>query len=366
MASREQQVLALIRDDPMLPQQAIAAQLGISRSAVAGHIMNLTNKGLIRGRGYVLSDAPFVTAIGGANIDIHGKSHQSIRRNDSNPGSVHMSAGGVARNVAENLARLGIDGRLISAIGTDHHGQMLMRLSRDAGINMQYVHEIANAATSTYLSVLDDSGDMLVGINDMSIMDQLNAELLQTQQAMLKRSSLTILDCNLSDDALAWLTESLTNVPIFADTVSTIKAPRLEPYLHAIHTLKTSTIEVEALTGLEAGTQSQLRKIADKLHSEGVERVFVTRGKKGVFYSADNAQDVQVLSRARRRIHNAGGAGDAFLAGLAYAWLEDWSLKESTQFALAAADITLSHKATSSPALSLAAVNQLMETQRAY
>ncbi len=122
---------------------------------------------------------------------------------------------------------------------------------------------------------------------------------------------------------------------------------------------------MEALTGLEAGTESQLRKIADQLHSEGVERVFVTRGKQGVFYSTSSDQGLQKLNRKQRQIHNAGGAGDAFLAGLAYAWLQDWSLQESVQFALAAADITLSHKATSSPALSLAAVNQLMETQRA-
>ena len=313
----------------------------------------------------VLCDAQFVTAIGGANIDIHGKSHQSLRHSDSNPGSVHMSAGGVARNVAENLARLGIDCRLVSAVGNDHHGQMLMRLCRDAGINMQYVHEIASAATSTYLSVLDDSGEMLVGINDMSVIDQLSAELLQVQHAMLNQSSLAIVDCNLSADALAWLSKSLANVPFFADTVSTSKAPRIKPYLHAIHTLKTSTIEVEALTGLDARTQLQLQKIADQLHGEGVERLFVTRGEQGVFYSSNNAQGVQKLNRKQRQIHNAGGAGDAFLAGLAYAWLENWPLEESTQFALAAADITLSHRATSSPALSLAAVNQLLETQGA-
>ena len=120
MASREQQVLTLIREDPMTPQQAIAAKLGISRSAVAGHIMNLSNKGLIKGRGYVLSDAPFVSVIGGANIDIHGRSTQALRSNDSNPGDVHISAGGVARNIAENLARLGADTRLISAVGDDH------------------------------------------------------------------------------------------------------------------------------------------------------------------------------------------------------------------------------------------------------
>ena len=362
MPSREQQVLSIIREDPMLPQQDIAAQLGISRSAVAGHIMNLSNKGLIKGRGYVLSDSPFVAVIGGANIDIHGKSLQALRRNDSNPGTVHTSAGGVARNVAENLARLGVDCRLISAIGNDHHGQMLLQLSRDAGINMQYVHEIASAPTSTYLSVLDDSGDMQVAVADMSIIDQLDAKRLRPQQAMLQQSSLMILDCNIPDDALAWLSNTFADKTIFADTVSTSKALRLKPYLHSIHTLKTTAAEAEALTGLEALTQAQLRKLARHLHGKGVERVFITRGNQGVFYSAADAQGMQKPNRSKQEIKNAGGAGDAFLAGIAYAWLEDWPIDRAVRFALAAADITLSHPATSNPALSLAAVNHAMES----
>ncbi len=363
MPSREQQILSLIREDPMLSQQAIAVQLGISRSAVAGHIMNLTNKGLIKGRGYVLSDAPFVVVIGGANIAIHGKSLQALRAKDSNPGTVHTSAGGVARNIAENLARLGVDCRLISAIGNDHHGQMLMRLSRDAGIDMQYAHKIASTPTSTYLSVLDDSGDMQVAIADMGIIDQLTAERLRPQKAMLEQSSLLILDTNLPDDALAWLTGSFAGAAIFADSVSTAKALRLKPHLHSIHTLKTSTIEAEALTGCAARTQAQLRKLAGRLHDEGVERVFITRGDQGVFYSTGDAQGVANMKRSKREIRNAGGAGDAFLAGLAYAWLEDWPLNKTLRFALAAADITLSHPATSSPALSLAAVNRAVKAR---
>jgi len=327
--------------------------------------MTSRNKGLIKGRGHVLSNAPFITVIGGANVDIHGKSNRSLRPRDSNPGSVHTSAGGVARNVAENLARLGVDCRLISAVGNDHHGQMLLRLSREAGIDVQNVHVIASAATSTYLSVLDDKGDMQVAIADMSIIDRLSADSLKPQQEMLRQSALIVLDSNLPDDTLAWLTHSFAATPIFADTVSTTKALRLKPYLPSIHTLKTGTIEVEALTGLEARTQTQLLKVADRLHGNGVERVFITRGDQGVFYSSNDGQGMQKMKRNKREVHNAGGAGDAFLAGLAYAWLENYSLEESVRFALAAADITLSHPATSSPALSLAAVNQVMELQRA-
>jgi pseudouridine kinase len=361
MKSREQQILSLIRDNPMLPQQAIAAQLGISRSAVAGHIMNLTRKGAIKGRGYVLSDAPFVVVIGGANIDVHGKSNKALRRNDSNPGTVNIAAGGVARNIAENLALLGVDSRLVSAIGNDHHGQMLMRLCRAAGIDMQYVQEVDSVPTSTYLSVVDDSGDMHVAVADMSIIDHLGVERLQPHQVALGQASLIVLDTNLADDALAWLTNTFADKTIFVDTVSTSKALRIKPYLPFIHTLKLSMIEAEALSGSEARTQTQLRKIARQLHTEGVKRVFITRGNKGVFFSDGNAQGVQKLQRAKPEVRNTGGAGDAFLAGLAYAWLENWPIDDSVLFALAAADITLSHAATVSPALSLAAINRTVE-----
>jgi pseudouridine kinase len=365
MATREQQVLALIREDPMLPQQHIATQLGISRSAVAGHVMNLTNKGMIRGRGYVLSDVPFVTVIGGANIDIHGKSTKSLLAHDSNPGAVHSSAGGVARNIADNLARLGVDCRLISAIGKDHHGQMLMRLSREAGINMQYIHEFASASTSTYLSVLDESGDMQVAINDMSIIDRLSATQLEPQKAMLGRSALMIVDCNLPQDVLEWLTATFSSTPIFADTVSAAKASRIKPYLQSVHTLKASAIEIAALAGKEARTQTQLRTIAGELHSQGLKRLFVTRGEQGVFYSTPDEQGLEKPISENRDVSSTGGAGDAFLAGLAYSWLENSSLADSLRFALAAADITLSHPATNNPALSVKTVKSAMEHTRA-
>jgi pseudouridine kinase len=182
---------------------------------------------------------------------------------------------------------------------------------------------------------------------------------------MLAHASLLILDANLVDDAIAWLTGTFADKVIFADTVSTTKAPRLRPYLASIHTLKTSTIEVEALTGCQARTQAQLREVAGDLHAEGVERVFITRGAAGVFYSANDTHGNEKLKGPKREVLNAGGAGDAFLAGLAYAWLTDLPLDKTLSFALAAADITVSHPATINPALTLAAVNRAMEAQHA-
>jgi pseudouridine kinase len=313
----------------------------------------------------VVRDAAFVAVVGGANVDVHGRPAKPLRAGDSNPGTVHVSAGGVARNVAENLARLGIDCRLVSAIGDDHHGEMLLRLSREAGIDTRHVHTVANAATATYLSVLDESGDLEVAISDMRVLDELEAWHLEQCRPMLSASRLVVIDANLSDGALGWLTRELHDTPVFADTVSASKAPRLRPFLESIHTLKTSTIEVEALTGAPARTAEELQQVVRQLHAEGVDRVFVTRGRQGVFYGTAGAEGVVDYRGRERAVENAGGAGDAFLAGLVYAWLQCWPLGQSLEFALAIAELTLAHPSTCNPGVSLHAVGHILEARRA-
>ena len=178
MTERELEILALLKQDPLIAQQNLADQLGISRSAVAGHIMNLTNKGVIRGKGYILAESRYAVVIGGANMDILGRPLNSLQVGDSNPGSVTCSPGGVGRNIAENLARLGSQTRLISAIGKDTYGQMIMNQCQQAGIDMKGCLQLNDANTSTYLSVLDGDSDMHVAINDMAILERLSVEVL--------------------------------------------------------------------------------------------------------------------------------------------------------------------------------------------
>ena len=303
----------------------------------------------------------FVTVIGGANVDIFGRSFEALQERDSNPGKVHTSPGGVARNVAENLARLHVRCHLVTAVGNDQNGEMLLAQGSTVGIDMQGVQRIEELPTSTCVSVLDDHGDMQIAIADMRIMDSLGVDRLRSQEDMIAKSSLIILDANLPDDALAWLTDNFSEHTIFADTVSAAKAARLKPYLRSIHTLKTGTIEAEALTGLEAQTDGDVQKLAEWIHSHGVRRLFVTRGDHGVFYSTDRTRAVMAPHQNIPEIANTSGAGDAFLAGVAYSWLEQWSVEESVDFGLAAAQITVQSHATCSPAMSLAAIANRLE-----
>lgn len=360
MTRRERQILALIREDPMISQDDIAAALGVSRSAVAGHIMRLTNRGVIRGRGYVLGDGAFIVSVGGAMMDIHGKPSCRLMHHDSNPGSVYSSPGGVARNVAENLSRLGVDSRLISAIGDDIAGDDLMRSGRDAGIDMQHVVKFADSRTSAYISVLDENGEMQVAVNDMTVMDKLTPPALRSSLPILKASALVVADANLPEATLALLSSVVGNERLVVDTVSVAKSQKISACLHGIHTLKCTQAEAAALTGMKTRTENQLRILSDRLHEHGVARVFVTMGASGVFYSDGQQRGIRRPGRRRKSTMNSSGAGDAFLAGIAYSMLQRWALDKSVRFALSAANVTLNHQSSNNPALSVATVQRAM------
>lgn len=115
--------------------------------------------------GGVLMAEGYVLGIGAANMDVHGKSRVPIVMRDSNPGHLRTSAGGVTRNVLENLSRLGVRTKLVSAVGADLYGEMVLRSSAAAGIDISGVVTIPGAASSCYISVLDQKGDMLVAMS---------------------------------------------------------------------------------------------------------------------------------------------------------------------------------------------------------
>ncbi len=284
----------------------------------------------------------FVAVIGGANVDIHGESDAPLRLNDSNPGTVRITAGGVGRNVAENLARLGVDCRLVSAVGDDEHGRFLLRATKDAGVDVDLVHVSNTAPTSTYLSVIDAGGEMKVAISDMRIVEQLTPDRLRSHASMLGASSSIVIDTNLPAETLAWITGEFADKPIFVDTVSTAKAVRIREHLGAVHTLKANAIEAAALTDRETRTIPQLERAAEQLHAAGVTRVFLTRGSEGVFFSAGDEKGVMTSGAKETTVRNTTGAGDAFLAGLVCAQLDDRDVRDAVNIALARAREKLS------------------------
>lgn len=350
MTQRERQILNWIEADPMISQQELADRAGITRSSVAVHISNLMKKGCIAGKGYIVTRSPYVTVVGGMNMDIGGRPYKKLVAKDSNPGAVRMSPGGVGRNIAHNMSLLGLDVRLVTAFGDDVYAQKLAAVCGELGIDISQSPVIPGGHTSTYLFVNDESGDMQLAVSDMDIYDHLTPQALQSRRQLLDGSQVVVLDTNLPAETVAWVAENC-RAPIFADPVSTAKAEKLHPVLGRLHTLKPNRIEAELLSGVAISDDASLRRAADALLETGLHRVFISLGADGVF-AADRSGQVLHLPAPEGNIVSTTGCGDSFMAALAWAYLQGSDLERSARAGLAASTITMASADTINPAMS--------------
>ena len=183
--------------------------------------------------------------VGGANIDIGGFPLGRIAIQDSNPGRVRLSAGGVGRNIACNLARLGVDTQLVAPLGADAFAGFVLADCERAGVNTDLCFTFPGEASSSYLFIADAAGDMHLAINDMGICERMTPEALSGRLDALNAMDAVVLDANLPAETIAFLGKNL-RVPLLADAVSTAKAPRLLGALDRLWALKPNAIEAEA------------------------------------------------------------------------------------------------------------------------
>ena len=358
MTQRERQILSLIEANPMISQQSIADALQITRSSVAVHISNLLKQGYIAGKGYVLRHGTYAVVVGGVNVDIGGRSAGALVQADSNPGTVTVSLGGVGRNIAHNLSLMGTDVRMLTAFGQDLHGQKVASSCAELGIDVSHALRCADAATSTYLYIADPQGEIAVAISDMSICDRITPAYLAANLPLLQNAQVVVADANIPAESLAYLAQNC-HAPLFVDPVSTAKAAKLLPILSKIHTLKPNRLEAELLSGVKIISAADAEAAARALLEKGVHRVFISMGAEGVYAADENKQ--LWLQNLPGKMVNTTGCGDAFMAALVWAYLEDMDLQETALAGLAAGAIAMEYDATINPAMSADALRARMK-----
>lgn len=357
MTQRERQILQWIEQDPMISQEALAEKAGITRSSVAVHISNLMKKGYIVGKGYVLRTGTYAVVVGGVNMDIGGKSYNPLVPNDSNPGEVHMSLGGVGRNIAHNMALLGVETRLLTAFGDDLYAEKIAGSCGELGIDISGALKIPGASTSTYLYIAGPDGEMEMAVSDMDICKEITPEYLAGKMHVLNNAQLVVADTNIPQESLKFLAEHCS-VPIFIDPVSTAKAVKIKSILDKIHTLKPNKLEAELLSGVKINDTQDLEKAADILLDTGLRRVFISLGSDGVF-AADHKEKMIVPCKKVEPL-NMTGAGDAFMAGLVWAYLEGTDLKTTAIAASSAGAIAIEGEDTINPQMSVKRLQEMM------
>jgi pseudouridine kinase len=283
-----------------------------------------------------------IVCIGGSNVDMFLKPIKTLILEDSNPGDMHISYGGVGRNVAENLARLSIKPYFITILGQDEHGSNIYEFCRNIGIQIDPIYV---AKTPVYVAVLNHNHDMHVSISVMKDFDKLDQIEIEKRRSIIEMSNYLFIDTNMSEQTMKFIFNNFEK-PIFVDAISTSKARRLVPYLAKVFALKVNLKEALALTGLNEKETDEI-KIAQTILSLGVQHVFITLGASGAIYLTQD--DMKRSYFKPTQMVNASGAGDAFMAGVIYAFMNE---KEPLQYGVAAALITVKAEEAVSPSMS--------------
>ena len=309
------------------------------------------------------SAQPFVSVIGGLNIDLQGSSVNPLVFNDSNPGEIVMSAGGVGRNIAENISKLNINSKILSYVGNDALGDFVVNKSSLSGVDTSFIKKHSHLPTSQYLSVLDDNNDMLVSISDMRIIEEMTIQDIDKWNLTIEQSSAIVVDTNIPIPVIEYLTDKYNNIPLFLDPVSFAKTSKILKLIGRFHTVKPNRLETELISGVKITDNDSMLKAAKIIFDMGCKQIFITLGEDGVFYY-DGENFGQYLHKGVNMI-SANGAGDAFTAGVVYGFLKLNGIKETAEFASAAAVIALRSANTISDDLSEERVKLLLKEETA-
>ncbi len=288
-----------------------------------------------------------VLVIGAAGLDLKVRPRSAnVQPARSNPSENRWGWGGVARNIAENLARLGADVHFITAVGDDWWGRTMLGRLRELGINTEDAVLSAERPTASYVALYDRQKRLQVAYDDMSIMQEITPGHLNRLRRLIRSSDMVCIDANLSPRALQTLFRLTTqyDVPVCADPTAALLAHRLCPHLPAITAITPDCAEAAAMLGCDVNDQTEISSAARALVQGGVELAIITLGAEGLYYAT--GEESGRVPAFKVDVVDPTGAGDALTAAVAYGLLEGVSPEEAVRLGMAAATQTITCRET--------------------
>ena len=282
-----------------------------------------------------------ICVIGGANLDITATSNAPFQPEDSNPGRVRTSFGGVGRNIAHNLCLLSNQVTFLTVFGDDIFGKSIKESCQSLGMDISACQTAENAPNPCFASINDSDGRMIGGIADMDTTNLITPDWLDKRKDIISKADIVVAEANLQPESLAWLMDNC-NAPLYLDAVSGPKAKRIAvayniATLPTFHSIKYNRLEEQALSNLQH-------------HG----RHFISLGKDGLKVidnqSQTQTQTFPAYPIAKEKIKNMSGAGDALFAGIIHKG-PNTTIEEAAQFGLRCAALTLESPEAVNPEL---------------
>jgi pseudouridine kinase len=255
-------------------------------------------------------------------MDIKAKTLAAHILATSNPAEIVTKPGGVARNIAHNLARLGVNTTLLTVLGNDANAEYIIQATQKAGVNISQILRIS-APTGIYLALLDKSGELITAASDMANFTFLSQEQIRNRQELVKQNKYVVADCNLTPETLEEIALQCAD-RLIIEPVSVAKCVKLLTLLksHKIFLATPNLDQIEALTGTR-----DIKTAAKHLHNLGLQNLVIHAGEQGAY--ASNGETISHIPAQAKTIVDVTGAGDAATAGLVHGLMQNLPLAKA-------------------------------------
>lgn len=295
-----------------------------------------------------------VVVMGGAVIDMVAKPApgQELILATSNPGSCYESDGGVGRNIAEVLGRLGSKPILYSAVGDDARGSSLMkRMEEDYDItkDRQQIEIVKGANTATYLAVLNSEGDLHTAIADMSVLSRIKIP----DEKTLESADYLIVDANAPIESLIqaaqnarWAATKVCFEPTSVPKAAVVS--RNNQFISALSYAFPNVDELAAMSGTSHLTSDEAIRHAAKLVLNRMNQtechLIITMGPKGVLLASKFESKPVIFKRLEAipiKVNNCTGAGDTLAGAFIHSLLNGLDEEEAVKIGMEKAILSI-------------------------
>ncbi len=289
-----------------------------------------------------------VVVLGGANIDVVARA-DPLHPGISNRGIVRIGAGGAGRNVAANLARLGVRTAFIGAVGDDPFSDKVVASTAQAGVDMSGVVRLTGSK-NIYVAMIA-AGLVQWAVADMTAAESLTPGHIRAHASVIRAADAVVIDANLSPRAIAAACDLAAGRALCLLPVSPAKASRMAPHLEGASCVVLGAAELQVLTGSPIHDPSDAARTAGTLRRAPGLTTVVTMDAQGLVWVGRKVFHLPVVPPIS--VLNPSGAGDAVAAAALYGMLAGFSEQMAAHLALAAGVMTVTVNDSTHPDLSL-------------
>ena len=295
-----------------------------------------------------------MVVVGVVFLDIKGFPFFKYDAVGTNLGNVLMTHGGVARNVAENMANLGAEVEFVTMLDDDSLGREARLRLRGAGVKLTHAVSTPDKGMGMWLAVFNEKGDLAGSVSHMPDASPIERLFDEKGEEIIRSCRGVALEIDLSEKVSERVFELAEHFdkPVYAIVANMSVILRRPDFMARTACVILNEIEAGRLFGREIralSPEETLEAISEAAPAMGIRSIVVTMGARGAVYlDAENGLR-GVCPAVPCRVVDTTGAGDAFFSAVVESLARGMRLDDAVTCGARLASMTVSTSESTCP-----------------